>query len=247
MSIGGDPIHSSLNAAAAMRDGHGLVSLVVVRPTKNKFAGAAAARAASRARSHSDRRIADPTLANREMVPTPSITPAAGPEGGKRAAHAGCADAFGAMLRDLAASLAQCLQGPEEAAAQTIQAQWRGKQQRLALQWQKWATSEVQRTLRGRSARRSTRGLRTEAQAALTLQTHTRGFIDRQWCMMVRHEIARRREAMAEEAAATPRGIARRLSFGRENKVKRAFSFSRKQQRKRAATEVDSIASYSAA
>jgi len=247
LKIGGEHVYTSLAAAAAMRDGHGLVSLVVVRPSKNRFA-------------------AD----DREVVPTPSITPAESSRAHdaasrRRPARApGCAESLGNLLTELAAQLARCLEGPvrataeptsracahsgpalapvpapapatrcripsqEEVAARQIQATWRGNRQRLAMEWQRWATSELQRTLRGRAARRSTRGMRTEAQAAVTLQMHTRGFIDRQWCMMVRHEIARRRAAMAEEAAAAtpPRGIARKLSFDRANKARASRSSS---------------------
>ena len=145
----------------------------------------------------------------------------------------------------------------EHEAAEMIQALWRGKVDRIAISERRAASKELQRLTRGRASRVEARSVRERTNAATVVAAQVRGFIDRQWVQMLRAEEVRSRfrthtTYAARDARAGQRRVAvatcdhatqvrRRDALvaesdyvqrtSRSHKVKRAFSFTRKQQK----------------
>jgi len=238
-------VNTSLLAAGALRDAIGDVWLGVYRPTEavpqhveerdiglrlDERDEAAAIRSAMLAR---------PKASDTNPVSSPPALPPlriTAAQQAKESENFDIGQLTARALTGIGHSISQLLNPQEHVASTRITADFRGYVQRSTYLNQRASAIALQTASRGRLARGALSSARQQFWAAAIIQKWVRGFVDRQWAALVKEETIRLREA--EVVAEADERYKQKTN--RRDKVKRAFSFKRKQRPKSKAPTADS-------
>jgi len=255
LSINGKVIHSPLVAAATLRESEGDIWLSVQRPSRQPSARRSPEDGPESMRDHGPSAMRDlgmPSLhvdraarwqqqhhgGSEESFDISQMSARALSgltsmlTGRKEDAEASPSKAAERFMSAATTKFAKVFQSKEYEAATTITSEYRAYRARELFNEQRGAAVAMQASARRLCAMNTANMHRARYWAAVELQRWVRGFIDRAWVRVVREEVNLLHQAAEEQEGPARERYGERTN--KANKVKRAFSFKRKQQRTRA-------------